>query len=66
MHPSARHGQVELRRVSRVDEDRVELRAVRCPVLRTAGARAKLGVVVEAGHGLPRDAAVLRAEEPLR
>ena len=57
---------VEVRRVARVDDDRVQLGAVGRAVLLAAHPRAVLRVVVEPGHRLPGDAAVLGAEQALR
>ena len=50
----------------RIDDDRVELAAVRGRVLVAAAPVASARVVVEAGDPGPRDAAVVGAEQPLR
>lgn len=62
---AAGHGEVEVRRVARVDQDRVQLAAVGGLVLVAADPAVLLGVIVEAGDRRPGDAAVVAAEQAL-
>ena len=65
-HAAARHADVHMRGVARVDQDRVQLRAVRRAVLVAAAPRLAVGMLVESRHAFPRRAAVRRAEQSLR
>jgi hypothetical protein len=62
---AAGHAEVEVPRVARVDQDRVQLAAVGRLVLVGADPGRLVRVVVEAGHGRPVDAAVVASEEAL-
>ena len=66
VHAAAGHGEVQVRRVARVDDDRMQFRSVRCAVLHAAHPFTVLRIVVDAGKRRPRRAAVFRAEESLR
>src|SRR5712664_2938431 len=66
MYSAARHGEIEMRGVARVDYDRVQLRPVRSAVLHGAHPFPVLRIVIDRGERLPCDAAVLGAEQPLR
>ncbi len=63
---AARHPDVEMLRITRVDQDRVELRAIRRAVLVAAAPGLALRMLVEAVDAHPGRAAVGRAEESLR
>ena len=63
---AARHADVHVGRVARVDQDRVQLGPVRRAVLLAAGPLEQPRMLVEAGDRLPRVAAVLGAKEALR
>ena len=63
---AARHADVQVLRVARIDEDRVQLRAVGRAVLVAAAPRLALRMLVEAVDTRPGRAAVGRAEQPLR
>ena len=63
---AARHPDVQVLRVARIDEDRVELGPVRRAVLVAAAPLLAVRMLVEAGDARPGRAAVGRAEEPLR
>src|SRR5262249_47343495 len=65
-HTAARHGDVEVPRVARIDEDGVHLGAVGRAVLVAPAPRLAFGVIVEAGDTLPGHGAVFALEESLR
>src|SRR5215475_8694508 len=65
MHTTARHAEVEMRRVARIDDDRVQLRPVRRAVLYGAHPFPVLRVVVDKRKRHPSDATILGAEQPL-
>src|SRR5207253_4814889 len=63
---AARHADIEPARLARIDQDRMELRAVGRAVLLAAGPLPVHRVLVEAAHALPARPAVLGAEQALR
>ena len=66
MHAAARHREVEVLRIARIMDDRMQLRAVGRAVLRRAHPSAVLRIVVDGGSRRPGDAAVFRSEQALR
>src|SRR6185295_10728681 len=66
VYAASGHGEVEMSGIARIDEDRVQLRAVRCAVLHAAHPLAVLRVVVDVGKGTPPIPSVVGAEEALR
>ena len=66
VHAAARHREVQVRGIARIDDDRMQLRPVRRAVLHRAHPLAVLRVVVDRGERLPGEAAVLGAEQALR
>ena len=65
-HPAARHADIHMQRVTRVDQDRMQFRSVRRAVLVAAAPRLALRMRVETRDPFPRRATVDRAEESLR
>ncbi len=65
-HAAARHRDVEMRGVARIDQDRMQLGAVRRAVLIAAAPRFALRMRIEPADAFPRGAAVVGAEESLR
>src|SRR5262249_31522 len=60
-------GEVEMARVARVDQNRVQFRAVRCAGLGIVARPQRIHrVLVESGYWLPGVAGVFRAEEAFR
>src|SRR5450631_468640 len=65
-YASARHADIHVIAIARVDQDRMELGSVRRSVLVTAAPCLAHRVLVEAVDAVPRRAAVLGAKQPLR
>src|SRR6185369_627785 len=65
-HPAARHADVDMAWIAGIDENRVELRAVRRAVLIAAAPRLALRMIIEAVDAGPSRAAVGGTEQTLR
>src|SRR6185503_13195238 len=66
MHAAARHGEIQMLGIARIDDDGVQLGPVRRAVLLGAHPGAILRIVIQAGKFIPSDAAVFAAEQALR
>src|ERR1041385_1340157 len=62
----ARHADVKVLRVARVDDDRMHFRAVRRAVLVAADPSSAHRIFVEPGDPFPRAPGIFRAEQSLR
>src|SRR5262249_57368630 len=65
-HAAARHPDVHMIRITRVYDDRMHLRSIRCAVLLASGPRLAHRMIVESGDRFPGVSAVFRAEQTLR
>jgi hypothetical protein len=65
MHAPARHAQIEMRRIPRIHDDRMQLCPIGRAILCAARTAAIIGVVVKTRNTVPRLAAVLAAEQGL-
>ena len=63
VHAAARHAEIEMGGVARIDNNRMQFWSVRRAILRAAHPVAVLGIVVEAWKRLPAHASVFGAEK---
>src|SRR5512143_3753859 len=66
VHPTAGHREIQMLRVARVHDDRMQFGAVRRAVLHGAHPLTVLRIVINVGEWLPGDSSVIRAEQTLR
>ncbi len=66
MHAAARHAEIQMLRIARIDIDRMHRRPVRRAALIVAPHRLEDGIVVDRGDRRPAVAAVFAAEQALR
>jgi hypothetical protein len=66
VHAAARHAEIKMGGIARVDDDRVHFWSVGRAILYAAHPRAVLRIVVDHGERFPGDAAIVGAEQSLR